>query len=56
MYKNCFKIMGIQSFLTKKNILVMAVGAVVFTILASQKGIIGQVGSVPQKVASKISV
>jgi hypothetical protein len=55
MYKNCFKIMGIKELIKPRNILIMAVGAVVFGVLANQSGILGQVGSLPQKVTSKIS-
>mgnify|MGYP006106743705 CR=1 FL=1 len=47
--------MGIKELIKPRNILIMAVGAVVFGVLANQAGVIGQIGSLPQKVTSKIS-
>jgi len=56
MYKNCFKIMGLQStFLNKRSILLMFAGAVVFGVLANREGILGQIGNLPSKVTNTVS-
>jgi|SaaInlV_100m_DNA_3_1039692.scaffolds.fasta_scaffold90128_1 hypothetical protein len=47
--------MSLQSVFTKKNIMYMFAGAVVFGVLASQTGILGQVGNLPSKVTGAIS-
>ena len=47
--------MSLQSVFTKKNIMYMFAGAVVFGVLASQKGVIGQIGELPSKVTGAIS-
>ena len=47
--------MNIKSIFSKKNIMYMFAGAVVFGVLASQTGVLGQVGNLPSKVTSAIS-
>jgi len=44
-----------MSLLTKKNVMLMFAGAVVFGFLAGQSGVIGQIGSLPSKVTGSIS-
>jgi hypothetical protein len=45
--------MGISQY--KKPLLWAFIGAVGFGILASQTGILGKIGSLPEKVSSKIA-
>ena len=47
--------MSIKSIFTKKNIMYVFAGAVVFGVLASQKGVIGQIGDLPSRVSESIS-
>ena len=47
--------MSIKSIFSKKNIMYMFAGAVVFGVLASQKGVIGQIGDLPSRVTGAIS-
>jgi hypothetical protein len=47
--------MSLQSVFTKKNIMYMFAGAVVFGVLATQTGVLGQVGNLPAKVTGAIS-
>jgi hypothetical protein len=47
--------MSIKSIFTKTNIMYMFAGAVVFGVLATQTGVLGQVGNLPSKVTGAIS-
>jgi hypothetical protein len=47
--------MSIKSIFTKKNIMYMFAGAVVFGVLATQDGVIGKIGDLPSRVTGAIS-